>query len=171
MSKIGIVTDSVACIPTNLVKKYDIHVAPVQIIWDRDAYRDGIDMTPNEFYARLRTSKTLPTTSSGIQGEFLQIFEGLRQKVDSIVTIVLTGALGASYSSACNAKEMVSDIPIEVIDTSTAMMAARQLKVLYTPISLQATGNSKPKPDAVKFKASGVSQMSLARTSALGWRP
>jgi len=122
MAKIAIVTDSVACVPTELVKKYNIYVAPVQITWDRKTYRDGIDMTPKEFYSRLRTSKTLPTTSSGIQGEYIQIFEGLRGKVDGVVTIVLSGALGASYTSACNAKELVSDLPVEVIDTRTAMM-------------------------------------------------
>lgn len=123
MAKIAVVTDSVACIPADLVKKYSIQVAPVSIIWDRVPYRDGVDLTAEQFYQRLRTSKTLPTTSSGIQGEFLQIFEGLRGKVDGIVTIVLTGALGASFTSANTAKELVSDVPIEVIDTRTAMMA------------------------------------------------
>ncbi len=123
MSKIAIVTDSVACIPADLVQKYNILVAPVQITWDRTTYRDGIDMTAEEFYKRLRTSKTLPTTSSGIQGEYIQIFEALRGKVDGAVVITLTGALGASYSSACNAKELVSDLPVEVIDTRMAMMA------------------------------------------------
>lgn len=123
MTKVAVVTDSVACIPADLVEKYGIHVAPVQIIWDRTTYRDGVDLSTQEFYTRLRTSKTLPTTSSSIQGEFIQIFEGLRKKVDSIVTIVLTGELGGAYSSASNAKEMVNDIPIEVIDTRSCMMA------------------------------------------------
>jgi DegV family protein with EDD domain len=123
VAKVAVVTDSVACIPPDLAKKYNIPVAPVSIIWDKVPYRDGIDLTIEQFYARLRTSKTLPTTSSGIQGEFIQIFEGLRGKVDGIVTIVLTGELGAAYKSACAAREVVNDIPIEVIDTHTAMMA------------------------------------------------
>lgn len=123
MAKIAVVTDSVATIPADLVKKYNIYVAPVHIIWDRVDYRDSVDIQTSEFYARLRKSKTLPTTSSGIQGEFLQIFEGLRGKVDGIVTLALTGALGAAYNSAINAKELVKDVPIEVIDTRTAFMA------------------------------------------------
>jgi len=123
MSNIAVVTDSVACIPADLVNKYNIHVAPVHIIWDGVKYQDGVTLSPKEFYTRLRTSKTLPTTSSAIQGEFIQIFESLRQKVDGIVTIVLTSALGAAYSAANNAKEMVEDVRIEVIDTHTAMMA------------------------------------------------
>ena len=123
MAKIAVVTDSVACIPSNLVKKYNILVAPVHIIWDRVDYRDSIDLPISEFYARLRKSKTLPTTTSAIQGEFLQIFDRLKDKVDGIVAIILTGELGACYNSALNAKEMVKEIPIEVIDTRTAMMA------------------------------------------------
>jgi DegV family protein with EDD domain len=123
MAKIAIVTDSVACIPEGLLQKYDIRVAAIQIIWDRVKYRDGVDLKTGEFYKRLRTSKTLPTTSSGIPGEFTQIFEDLKGKADGIVTIVLTGGLGASYNSAMTAKDMISDVPIEVIDTRTAMMA------------------------------------------------
>ena len=123
MPRIAVVTDSVACIPKELVKKYNIYVAPVQIIWDRVMYHDGIDMTTKEFYTRLRTSKTLPTTSSGIQGEFIQIFEGLRGKVDGVVAVVLTGAIGAAHTSARNAMELVSDMPIEIVDTLSAMMA------------------------------------------------
>ncbi|MBN1367028.1 MAG: DegV family protein [Dehalococcoidales bacterium] len=123
MAKIAVVTDSVATIPADLVKKYNIYVAPVHIIWDKVDYRDGVDLQTGEFYTRLRKSKTLPTTSSAIQGEFIQIFEALQGKVDGIVTLALTGALGAAYNSALNAKELVKGVPVEVIDTHTAFMA------------------------------------------------
>jgi DegV family protein with EDD domain len=124
MAKIAIVTDSVACLSEELLRRYDIRVAAVQIIWDKVKYRDGVDIKTGEFYKRLRTSKTLPTTSSGIPGEFSQIFEDLKKKkVDGIVAVVLTGALGAAYSSAMTAKSMISDVPIEIVNTNTAMMA------------------------------------------------
>jgi DegV family protein with EDD domain len=123
MSKIAVVTDSVACIPPELVKKYNIYVAPVQITWDRVTYHDGVDISPQQFYTRLKTSRTLPTTSSGIQGEYLQIFNELKGKYDGVVTLALTGGLGASYNSPCNAKELAGDIQMEIIDTRTAMMA------------------------------------------------
>jgi len=140
LGKIAVVTDSVATIPPDLVKKYSIQVAPVQIIWERVTYRDGVDLKPAEFYQRLRKAKDLPTTSSAIQGEFLTIFEGLRGKVDGIVAIVLTGALGGAFSSASNAKEMVSDVPIEVIDTRTAMMA--QGFIVLAAAKVAAAGGS-----------------------------
>ncbi len=123
MPKIAVVTDSVATIPPHLVKQHNIYVAPVHIIWDKVDYRDGMDLQTGEFYTRLRKSKTLPTTSSAIQGEFIQIFESLQGKVDGIVVVALTGALGAACNSALNAKELVKGVPVEVIDTRTAFMA------------------------------------------------
>jgi len=123
MPRVAVVTDSIACIPSDLVKKYGILVAPVQIVWDRVTYRDGIDMTVHDFYKRLRTSKTLPTTTSAIQGEYIQIFEGLRGKVDHVVVITVTSDLGGSYTSACNARTLVNGLSVEVIDSRTAMMA------------------------------------------------
>lgn len=122
MSRIAVVTDSTANIPGDLARQYNIYVVPLQIIWDKVRYRDGIDIKPDAFYQRLRKSPTLPTTSGAIQGEFLQLFEGLRGKVDGIATILISTEFSAAYSSAMSAKEMTPDIPIEVIDTRLATM-------------------------------------------------
>ncbi len=120
MSHIAVVTDSTSTLPKELVQRYNIYVAPLSVTWDKVRYRDGVDLQIDEFYQRLRKSKTLPTTSSAIQGEFLQLFEELRGKVDGIVAVVLSGGLGAAYSSAMNAKEMVPEVPVEVIDSRLA---------------------------------------------------
>jgi DegV family protein with EDD domain len=140
MSKIAVVTDSVAIIPEDLVKLYDIHVAPCHVIWDKVKYLDGVDIKAADFYKRLRKSSTLPTTSSAIVHELVQIFEGLKGNVDGIVVIVLSGTLGAAYSSAMKAKEMFPDIPIEVIDTKIALMGEGFTALEATKIA-KAGGN------------------------------
>jgi DegV family protein with EDD domain len=123
MGKIAVVTDSTATIHQETIREYGIHVAPLHINWDKVKYRDGIDITPKEFYERLRTSVTLPTTSGAIVAEFLKIFEALPGKTDGVVAIVLSKELSAVYNSLMTAKEMVSDIAIEVIDSKLATMA------------------------------------------------
>jgi DegV family protein with EDD domain len=140
MPRIAIVTDSVACLSPEQVKKYNIYVAPVQITWDRVTYRDGITITPEEFYKRLRTSKTLPTTSSAIQGEFMQIYEQLKGKVDGIVTLVLSGSLGACLDSAKNAREIVNSPNTEIVDTRTAMSS--QAFIVLEAAKASASGAS-----------------------------
>lgn len=123
MCPVAVVTDSTATLPPELAQQHNIHVAPLHIIWDRVKYRDGVDIQPKEFYQRLRKSATLPTTSGAVQAEFLTIFEGLRGKVDSIVTIVVSSELSAAYSAAVSAREMVPEIPVEVIDSRISTMA------------------------------------------------
>ena len=123
VSKIAVVTDSIACLPPILSKKHNILIAPCYVIWDGVQYRDSIDLLSNEFYTRLRNSKTLPTTTSAIQGEFIKIYEALQGKVDGVVTITVTGGMGAAYVSAMAAKELVPWLPMEIIDSRTAYMS------------------------------------------------
>ena len=54
MKKVAIVTDTTACVPLEYVKQLDIEVVPVQLIFEDRSLRDGIDITPTEFYALLR---------------------------------------------------------------------------------------------------------------------
>jgi DegV family protein with EDD domain len=123
LGKIALVTDSTATIHQETLQEYGIHVAPLHITWDRTQYRDGIDIRPGDFYKRLRIANNLPTTSGAIIGEFLQIFESLRGKVDGVVTIVLSKDLSTVYNSAITAGHMISDMKIEVIDSRTSTMA------------------------------------------------
>ena len=52
MSKIAIVTDSTAYIPSELVKQYNLTVTPQVLIWGEETYQDGVDIQPDEFYER-----------------------------------------------------------------------------------------------------------------------
>ena len=78
-TNIAIVTDTTACIPQDKVAEYAIELVPVEVIFDGQVYRDGIDITPVEFYKMLQTAKKLPTTSGASTGylslnQFCHIF-------------------------------------------------------------------------------------------------
>jgi DegV family protein with EDD domain len=155
MSKIAVVTDSIACLPDDLKQKNNILVAPCYLIWDKVQYRDGVDMTAKEAYARLRTSSTVPTTASTIQGEFMKIYESLRGQVDGIVTVTVTGGMGASYNSALAAKEKVPGIPIEVIDSRNCYMA-QGFAAVAAASTAQSGGNLKEATQAAQNIVSKV---------------
>ena len=72
INKVAIVTDTTACIPPEMVEKYCIELVPIEIIWDSKTYRDGIDISPTEFYTLLRQAKKLPTTSGSLPDPFLE---------------------------------------------------------------------------------------------------
>jgi fatty acid-binding protein DegV len=56
----NIVTDTTACLAREQVQELGIEVVPVEFIFGDRSYRDGIDLTPGEFYTRLRQSKKPP---------------------------------------------------------------------------------------------------------------
>ena len=60
---IKIVTDSVADLPPQIVKDLDITVIPVNVCFDEEVYRDGIDISAEQFYEKLAGSKVMPVTS------------------------------------------------------------------------------------------------------------
>ncbi|MEA3440088.1 MAG: DegV family protein, partial [Chloroflexota bacterium] len=63
MSEVAIITDSTAYIPDDIVKQSQISVVPLVLIWGEEEFQDGIDIEPDEFYARLQNAKIMPSTS------------------------------------------------------------------------------------------------------------
>jgi len=123
LPRVAVVTDSSALIPPETVSQYGIEIAPLHLLWDGKAYRDGIDMQPDEFFKRLRKSPTLPTTSGAIQAEYVRIFEALRGRVEHVVVFLLSQDLSAAYNSALVARNLFPEMAIELVDTRTSLMA------------------------------------------------
>jgi len=121
MRRVGIVTDSTACIPEELVAKYDICIVPLMIIFEGKSYRDGIDMSPGEVYRIMRRRENLPTTSTPSAGDFLDAYRRLSEQAESILCITLTSQQSKVYDTALVAKEMAKEMltntAIEVIDS------------------------------------------------------
>ncbi len=144
MKKVAIVTDTTACIPQEQVTKYDIEVVPVQLIFEDKAYRDGIDISPTEFYALLRQAKKLPTTSASSPDPYLEAYHKAGQKAKSILCLTEPSRFSAMFNSALVAKQMAKstlpNVTIEVLDCTTA--AAGQGLVALAAAKAAASGKN-----------------------------
>jgi DegV family protein with EDD domain len=123
MSRIAIVTDSLASMPEELINQYDIKVAPQVLIWGEETFLDGVDISPKEFYARLETAKLMPTTSQATLASFKEIFEPLVAEGRPILAIVGSSKLTATMNSAEQAKALFPDATIEVVDSLGVAMS------------------------------------------------
>ena len=143
-NKVAIVTDTTACIPQEQVEKYGIELVPVDIIFGDRVYRDGIDITPDQFYALLRQAEKLPTTSGSLPDPFLEAYRIASRRASSILCITLPSKLSGMFNSARLAKEMAKealpDTVIEVLDCGTA--AAAQGLVVLAAARDAASGGS-----------------------------
>ncbi|MFB0535185.1 MAG: DegV family protein [Anaerolineae bacterium] len=124
MGKIKVVTDSAADIPPELAQRLDITVLPCYVIFGSEVYRDGVDLTPQEFYDKLATSPILPTTSQPPLGLFVETYQNLLQESEGIVSIHIASTLSGIFNAARVAADALSEVPIVVIDSQQLSMGA-----------------------------------------------
>lgn len=139
MSKIAIITDSTAYIPQELVDQYDIKVAASYSIWDggKEMFRDGIEMSPSEFYARLKESADIPSTSQATVTDFDEIFKPLVAEGRPILAIHVSPKLSGTLQSATLAKENFPGAKIELVN-STSVSMELGLQVLAAARAVEA---------------------------------
>jgi DegV family protein with EDD domain len=118
-----------------------ITVVPLYVQFGNETYRDNIDLSTEEFYQKLKTSKIHPTTSTAAPAEFAQVFTRLGEETKEILTITLSEKFSATYSAALQGKAMVrKDCRIEVIDSQTGA-GAQMLLVISAAKMAQAGAN------------------------------
>lgn len=125
MLKIAIVTDSTSYIPSELVQKHNITVAPQVLIWVERTYRDGVDIQSAEFFARLKTAKTMATTSRVSVADMRTIFQGLVDKGFDVLGMFISAKLSGTIQSAMQAKDLMGTAgeKVNVFDSRSTAMA------------------------------------------------
>ena len=119
--EIAIVTDSAASLPQELVKKYGVTVVPIQIQFEDEAYRDGVDITREEFYEKL-DGRVMPSTSQPAPSDFINVYEKLLERVRTIISIHITSEGSGTCQVANIAKARFPGADIEVFDSKSASM-------------------------------------------------
>lgn len=113
MSNIKVISDSLSDIPKELIEKYDIGIVPLTIRLDEVDYKDGVDITTEEFYKKLRLSKEMPKTSQATYIQFKETFEKYIEEGKSILYISGSSKATGTYQSALMAKnDIEGDITV-----------------------------------------------------------
>jgi DegV family protein with EDD domain len=122
----AIVLDSTADFPEAPKRFPNWRVVPLYVLFGDQSYRDYVELAPEEFYARLRTSEALPTTSQPTPGDFLETYEGLGA-YERIYSLHLSSVLSGTYQSATTAAATLGDDKVRVVDSETASAAIAML--------------------------------------------
>ena len=121
----AIVLDSTADFPDAPKRFSNWRVVPLYVLFGDESYRDYVELAPPEFYARLRTSEQLPTTSQPTPGDFLQAYEELAA-YDRIYSLHISAALSGTYQSATTAAAEIGD-KVRTVDSESASAAIAML--------------------------------------------
>jgi DegV family protein with EDD domain len=126
--RVRIVTDSTADILPELRERYGIVTVPLTVQFGTDVYRDGIDLTPEEFFVR-QEAGPFPTTAQPPVGAFEEAYRQLQAEgATGVCAIIFSSKLSGTYNSASlAAKNLEGEFPVEVIDTQSASMGVGYL--------------------------------------------
>jgi len=120
---VKIVTDSTADLPPQIAQQLGITVVPVYVCFGEKVYRDGVDISQDEFYQKLIESPTHPTTSQPSPSDFASVYSKLSTETDEIVSIQVSSKLSGTYNSALQGRELArTRCRIEVVDSLVVSM-------------------------------------------------
>ncbi|MDP3047384.1 MAG: DegV family protein [Chloroflexota bacterium] len=129
---VRIVTDSTCNLPPDLIQQYQIPQVPILVLFGKETYREGVDITPREFYDRVERTGFVPTTSQPAAGAFAEVYRQVAQQAEQehgpgacqILSIHLTGRLIGVLASAYAATQMLPDLDIALFDTLSVSLGS-----------------------------------------------
>lgn len=130
MYKIKISTDSTSDIPASFRQELNISVLPLTILAEGKEYRDGVDITPQEFYKILDEASVLPVSSQVSATEYLELYRKTAEEgYTDLIHVSLNGKGSGTYQSAVMTRDMFleenpgTQLNIHIIDSKTYSMA------------------------------------------------
>ncbi|OEH86719.1 hypothetical protein BHU72_00125 [Desulfuribacillus stibiiarsenatis] len=116
----GLVTDSTATLSEEEQSFSQAAIVPLSILLEGQSFREGIDITNHEFYDRIQKTKDIPKTSQPAVGDFIQAYNGLKEKgISEILSIHISTGISGTLNSAKAAAEQIKDLTVHFLDTKS----------------------------------------------------
>jgi DegV family protein with EDD domain len=117
---VAIVVDSAANVPPDVAQELGIVTVPMYLHLDGAVYRDGIDLSLDDFYGRLRSAREPASSATPSFGDYLEAFD--RSGQSEVVCVTVAAGVSSSHHQATLAAERFSG-RVEVVDSGSASMA------------------------------------------------
>ena len=153
MPRVAIVTDSTADLLPELATANRVTVVPLTVNLDGKSYLDGIDIGGDEFYRRLQSTSSHPTTSQPAPGQFKEAYERLLADHDEVVSIHIGPKLSGTIGSAQQAAAMVGGERIHVLDSQFASMPLAALVLVAAARAARGADASEVQEDVTRVRA------------------
>ena len=119
---IKLFTDSAADLPRHIQEAYDVDIVPLSVIFGEQEYKDGVTISPEEFYRKLASDPELPSTNQVNPHEFVQAFRPYLDAGKDILYIGLSHRLSGTFQSAVLAKEMLDSKRVHLFNSLSASL-------------------------------------------------
>jgi DegV family protein with EDD domain len=115
----AIVLDSTADLPDAAERFPNWRVVPLYVRFGDESFKDGVEISSDEFYRRLQSDPEFPRTSQPTPADFLRCYRDLHE-YERILSLHLSSKVSGTFTSAENAAEELGHHVVHVVDTETA---------------------------------------------------
>jgi fatty acid kinase fatty acid binding subunit len=120
---VQILTDSTAYFAPGEVEALAVTVVPLYVVFGDDVYRDGVDLTVDQFFQKLVSCKDLPRTSQPSLGDFQQAYQAMARSTDEVVAIHLSSHISGTFNtSSLAAAHTDGRLRVEVVDSKATSL-------------------------------------------------
>lgn len=118
--RIAIVTDSTAYLNDEDYRQDDLYFVPLSCIFDKEVYKEGVDISTEDFFSKVKDSDQLPTSSQPTVGEFTALYESLKDNYDAVISIHLSSRISGTYQNAFSVAKAMDGLTVYPIDSGLA---------------------------------------------------
>jgi DegV family protein with EDD domain len=122
MPGIRFVADSTADLVPADATEHRVITVPLSVIFGDEVLVDGVDITAEAFYERMRRADRNPTTSQPSPDAFAAAFQEAAADGSSVVCTTLSSEMSGTYGAATTARERLPELDIHVIDTRSVSL-------------------------------------------------
>lgn len=123
MAKIAIVSDSTSDLTPDTIEKYNIRILPLRVIYTNGEYKDRVDITPEEIYARFKDE--IPSTSLPSPQDTVELFDQLkREGYTHVVVVTISSGISGTMNMIRNVADSYEGLIFEIIDSKSLTMGA-----------------------------------------------
>ena len=144
MQKVAIVTDSIACLPPEVVRQYQLRILPINLYFDDKVYKDWVDIAPAEAYELFLKNPKHFATSAPSPMDCLEAYREVSKRVKNILCVTVSSKLSMVYQStrvaAEQARNELPGVTIEVLDSQTATAAEGFIALAAARVAAEGKG-------------------------------
>ena len=119
----AIVLDSTSDPSDGFFKRPGLYMVPLKVHFGDETFRDGVDMTYQQFFAKLEASDVLPTTSQPTAGEFTAVYEEARSAYEHVFSLHISAEMSGTVQAARQAAEAFDNVYVYDLRTVTSALA------------------------------------------------
>ena len=107
--KIRMTADSTCDLTPELIRKYDIGIAPLSVVIDGEVFHDGVDVTPRDIFRAAEAGKSVRTAAVNTF-EYREFFREQLKHCDQLVHVCLGSGFSSCYSDAVEASREMDNV-------------------------------------------------------------